>query len=150
MTYELPAIGGPPDGPTLEKIAVEEHFDVLSARDTATAGDDLQSLVRAMDYDSGWMGRVAHRLRDFGADRLAGMDAAGISVAIFSHTVPGVQGIVDPATAVPRRGDQRSSGQRNSPAPGATPGLPASRFRTRDAAASNSNARSLGSGSRAR
>jgi hypothetical protein len=31
MTYELPAIGKPPDRPPLEKIAVEEHFDVLGA-----------------------------------------------------------------------------------------------------------------------
>ena len=31
MTYELPAIGRPPDGPPLEKIAVEEHFDALGS-----------------------------------------------------------------------------------------------------------------------
>ena len=110
MTYELPAIGRPPDRPMLEKIAVEEHFDVLSARDAAASGDDpkdavasgedLGTLVRAMDYDAGWMGRVGQRLPDFGADRIAGMDASGIRVAILSHTVPGVQGIADAATAV--------------------------------------------------
>ena len=53
-----------------------------------------------MDYNAGWMDIVGARLRDFGPDRLAGMDASGISVAILSHTVPGVQGIVDPAAAV--------------------------------------------------
>ena len=104
----------------LEKIAVEEHFDVLSARDAAASGDDpkdaaasgedpkdavasgedLGTLVRAMDYDAGWMGRVGQRLPDFGADRIGGMDASGIRVAILSHTVPGVQGIADAATAV--------------------------------------------------
>jgi hypothetical protein len=31
MTYELPAIGKPPDRPPLDKIAVEEHVDVLGA-----------------------------------------------------------------------------------------------------------------------
>jgi hypothetical protein len=31
MTYELPAIGKPPDSPPLEKIAVEEHFDALGS-----------------------------------------------------------------------------------------------------------------------
>ena len=52
-----------------------------------------------MDYNSGGWDSSARRLPDFGADRLAGMDATGITVAILSHTVPGVQGIVDPATA---------------------------------------------------
>src|SRR5687768_5418032 len=101
MTYELPAIGRPPDGPPLEKIAVEEHFDALgSGAGRADAeNEDLQSLVRAMDYNAGWMTSVNGRLRDFGADRLAGMDASGISVAILSHTVPGVQGIAEASAA---------------------------------------------------
>jgi 2,3-dihydroxybenzoate decarboxylase len=98
MTYQLPAVGTPPVHTLIDKIAVEEHFDVLGmlARDR---DEDLQSLVKAMDYDAGWMRIVGSRLRDFGADRLAGMDASGISVAILSHTVPGVQGIVDPDAA---------------------------------------------------
>lgn len=103
MTYQLPATGTPPEGPPLEKIAVEEHFDVLGAASRARgagADEDLQSLVTAMDYNADWMEIVNRRLRDFGADRLAGMDASGIRVAILSHTVPAVQGIVDPAAAV--------------------------------------------------
>jgi 2,3-dihydroxybenzoate decarboxylase len=103
MTYQLPATGKPPEGPPLEKIAVEEHFDVLGAGTNARragADEDLQSLVKAMDYNANWMDIVSRRLRDFGADRLAGMDASGISVAILSHTVPAVQGIVDSAGAV--------------------------------------------------
>jgi 2,3-dihydroxybenzoate decarboxylase len=99
MTYQLPAIGKPPERPPLEKIAVEEHFDVLAAA-ASGADQDLGSLVKAMDYNVGWMGAVGSRLTDYGADRLAGMDESGISLAILSHTVPGVQGIVDPATAV--------------------------------------------------
>ena len=92
MTYELPAIGTPADPPPLEKIAVEEHVEILGA--------GLQTLVKAMDYNAKWMGIVGARLRDFGANRLAGMDASGISVSILSHTVPGVQGIADPVAAV--------------------------------------------------
>jgi predicted TIM-barrel fold metal-dependent hydrolase len=99
MTYELPAMGTPRNRPALEKIAVEEHFDALGATSSGTANEDLQTLVRAMDYNDGWMRVVGSRLQDFGANRLAGMDASGISVAILSHTVPGVQGIVDPAAA---------------------------------------------------
>ena len=98
MTYQLPAVGTPPDRSLIDKIAVEEHIDVLGSL-TRDTDEDLQSLVKAMDYDAGWMGIVGSRLRDFGADRLAGMDASGISVAILSHTVPGVQGIVDPDAA---------------------------------------------------
>jgi predicted TIM-barrel fold metal-dependent hydrolase len=101
MTYELPARGKPPDPPPLAKIAVEEHVEILGRGGRhATTDDDLQSLVTAMDYDASWMGMVRTRLQDFDADRLAGMDASGISVALLSHTVPGVQGIVDPAAAV--------------------------------------------------
>jgi 2,3-dihydroxybenzoate decarboxylase len=94
MTYQLPAVGTPPVRTLIGKIAVEEHVDVLGAL-ARDRDEDLQTLVKAMDYDAGWMNIVGSRLRDFGVDRLAGMDASGISVAILSHTVPGVQGIVD-------------------------------------------------------
>ena len=101
MTYELRAIGKPPDGPPLEKIAVEEHFDALGSvtQRIDAAKEDLQSLVKSMDYDAGWMTSVNQRLRDFATNRLTGMDASGISVSILSHTVPGVQSIVDPNAA---------------------------------------------------
>src|SRR4030095_4309259 len=80
MTYELPAIGRPPDGPPLEKIAVEEHFDALGSGGggAEAENEDLQSLVKAMDYNAGWMTSVNHRLQDFGPNRLGGMDASGI------------------------------------------------------------------------
>jgi 2,3-dihydroxybenzoate decarboxylase len=53
-----------------------------------------------MDYDARWSRMVGDRLTEFGKQRLAGMDAGGIRLAILSHTVPGVQGIADPASAV--------------------------------------------------
>ena len=98
--YELPASGRPPAPPPLLKIAVEEHFNFLSAAVGASGSIDLQSIVRTMNYDSAWMSLVTARLAEFGQARLAGMDASGISTAILSHTTPGVQGIVDTATAV--------------------------------------------------
>jgi 2,3-dihydroxybenzoate decarboxylase len=53
-----------------------------------------------MDYDVGWSALVNDRLTEFDVERLGGMDASGITTSILSHTVPGVQGIVDAATAV--------------------------------------------------
>lgn len=99
MPYDLPAIGKPPDPPPLEKIAVEEHFNFLTAA-APTASANLDTLVRAMDYSPAWMDLVGARLVDFSGERLAGMDASGIRMAILSHTVPAIQGIADAATAV--------------------------------------------------
>src|SRR6185295_10814524 len=100
MSYDLPAIGKPPDAPPLEKIAVEEHFNFLTAAAPTASSANLGTLVRAMDYSSAWMDLVGARLVDFTAERLAGMDASGIRLAILSHTVPAIQGIADAATAV--------------------------------------------------
>jgi predicted TIM-barrel fold metal-dependent hydrolase len=93
VSYELPAIGRPPEAPALEKIAVEEHFSVLEAK-------NLQALVRSMDYDGDWMDIITSRLTEYDTDRLASMDASGIRLSILSHTVPGVQGIADAPSAV--------------------------------------------------
>jgi predicted TIM-barrel fold metal-dependent hydrolase len=98
MPYTLPAIGAPPQPPPLPKVAVEEHFNFL----TAEAGDagqiDLSRLVVAMGYDAAWSALVGARLVDFD-ERVAAMDAAGIDVSLLSHTVPGAQGITDPERA---------------------------------------------------
>src|SRR5262245_49815045 len=96
--YELPAAGAPPAGPPLEKIAVEEHFNLLPAGVSAGSAD-LQSLVKSMDYNAGWSGIVGERLTEFDERRIGDMDACGIRMAILSHTVPGVQGIVDAGAA---------------------------------------------------
>ena len=53
-----------------------------------------------MDYDATWMARIDERLVEIGPMRLAEMDAAGVDVCVLSHTVPGVQGIVDADEAV--------------------------------------------------
>ena len=93
MTYELPAVGRPPAPPPLEKIAVEEHFSFLPS-------GHLQALVRSMDYDTRWMDLIHARLPEFERDRIAAMDESGIRLSVLSHTVPGVQGIVDRGAAV--------------------------------------------------
>ena len=64
-----------------------------------TENEDLQSLVKAMDYNAGWMTSVNRGCGTSGRIGSGGMDASGISVAILSHTVPGAQGIVDPSAA---------------------------------------------------
>jgi 2,3-dihydroxybenzoate decarboxylase len=98
--YELPAVGKPAARPLLQKIAVEEHFNYLTSSVPGADASDLPSLVRSMDYDARWSQIIADRLTEFGAERLAGMDASGIGMAILSQTVPGVQGIADAAAAV--------------------------------------------------
>jgi len=99
-SYTLPAVGRPPTPPPLPKVAVEEHFNYLSAAPDARADVDLARLVKSMGYDTAWTALVGERLVDIGELRLAAMDASGIDVCLLSHTVPGVQGIVDPALAV--------------------------------------------------
>ena len=98
-TYDLPAIGRPTDPPMLRKIALEEHFNFITAQEHSRTNVDLRDIVRAMDYNQAWLDIVGGRLVEFGEKRLAGMDASGIDVAILSLTVPGIQGIVDPTEA---------------------------------------------------
>lgn len=98
--YELPAVGRPRPRPRLSKVAIEEHFNFLTAESGPRAGVDLANLVQAMDYDRSWMALIDARLGEIGPLRLAEMDAAGVDVCVLSHTVPGVQGIVDADAAV--------------------------------------------------
>jgi predicted TIM-barrel fold metal-dependent hydrolase len=98
--YTLPAIGKPPEPPVLEKIAVEEHFNVLTATPSNSRDTTLQGLLRSLDYDARWLETVGERLTEFDSERLGGMDASSISLSILSHTVPGVQGLTDTASAV--------------------------------------------------
>jgi len=98
VSYKLPAIGAPAPRPPLPKVAVEEHFNVLAAAPAAPQQIDLARLVASMGYDRTWMSLVDARLVEFD-ERVAAMDAAGIDISVLSHTVPGPQGIADPALA---------------------------------------------------
>ena len=150
-TYELPAIGRPKPRPLLPKVAVEEHFNFLTAAPAGPAGVDLSQMVKAMDYDATWMARIDERLVEIGPLRLAEMDAAGVDVCVLSHTVPGVQGIVaaDEAVAAARQVNDFLAARR-----GQAPGPPR-RVRQRGAAGSGTrpraswSARSRGWASRA-
>jgi 2,3-dihydroxybenzoate decarboxylase len=98
---DLPATGHPPAPPRLKKIAVEEHVDLLSARPSDPLhGAGVRDLVHAMRYESRWFEIVAERLADTADARIAAMDAAGIDVAVLSQTVPGAQGLREPAGAM--------------------------------------------------
>lgn len=97
--YDLPAVGKPRPRRPLPKVAIEEHFNFLTAADRRS-GVDLANLVQAMDYDRSWMALIDERLGEIGSLRLAEMDATGVEVCVLSHTVPGVQGIVDAGAAV--------------------------------------------------
>src|SRR5436853_3083195 len=101
-TYDLPAIGKPPEPPKLRKIALEEHFNFVATPEHSNSNTALQDLVRKMDYNQAWFEAVSRRLVEFGEQRLSGMDASGIDVSILSMTVPGIQGIVDRAEAITR------------------------------------------------
>jgi len=79
-------------------VAVEEHFNFLTAPPGDAGQIDLSALVVSMGYDAAWMALVGERLVDF-TQRVAAMDAAGIDVSLLSHTVPGAQGIADASLA---------------------------------------------------
>jgi 2,3-dihydroxybenzoate decarboxylase len=107
VPHQLPARGRPLPPAPLPKVAIEEHFTLLSALTTApgaasgvAAAVDLGGLVKAMDYDRPWMDLVETRLGEIGDVRLAEMDAAGVEWCLLSHTVPGVQGIIDRGEAI--------------------------------------------------
>ena len=66
----------------MRTIAIEEHFRsraFLAARAAGRVADERRPAIE----------RVAARLEDLGAGRLADMDAAGIDVQVVSHNVPG-------------------------------------------------------------
>jgi 2,3-dihydroxybenzoate decarboxylase len=98
VSYALPAIGAPPPRLPLPKVAVEEHFNVLASGPGDSQQVDLKRLVAVMGYDRHWMSLVNAHLAEFD-QRLAAMDAAGVDLSLLSHTVPGVQGIIEPALA---------------------------------------------------
>lgn len=74
------------------KIALEEHFLCPGFEDYwATTVDNVTPAGRAA---------ISRKLADFGEERLAGMDAAGITHAVLSIAGPGVQREPDVATAI--------------------------------------------------
>ena len=72
------------------KIAFEEHFALEETLDE----------TRAFAGESTRLAEFNRQIQDLGAERLDGMDANGIELAILSLNAPGVQRILDPAAAL--------------------------------------------------
>jgi hypothetical protein len=65
------------------KVALEEHFILPALLEYLAKG---MPRVSRVSYD-----RLIEKLSDFGEERLAAMDGAGVSVAVLSLSGPGVQ-----------------------------------------------------------
>jgi 2,3-dihydroxybenzoate decarboxylase len=76
----------------VKKIALEEHF--------LCPGFEGYWRSTVADVDPAILKQVAARLTDFGEQRLASMDGAGIARAVLSLAGPGVQAERDTATAI--------------------------------------------------
>src|ERR1041385_8719619 len=74
------------------KIALEEHF--------LCAGFESYWKPTVGDVEPAILAQVISRLSDFGEQRLAAMDRAGIARAVLSLSGPGVQAERDSAVAV--------------------------------------------------
>jgi predicted TIM-barrel fold metal-dependent hydrolase len=102
---QLPIVGGPTDPPAPpHKIALEEHFidpEQLHPNygDSFTGEFDQQGSSYA-GFNPEFADVVSQRLHDLREGRIDEMDAAGIDVAILSHTIGGVEGIPDADLAV--------------------------------------------------
>ena len=75
----------------MKKIALEEHFRVPELPEYAASSQYLPDKKLARDIDD--------HLADFDELRLQTMEEAGISKAILSHTVPGLESAIDPKKA---------------------------------------------------
>ena len=101
----IPVVGRPTDPPAaLRKIAVEEHFMDPALVDPYY-GDSFSAEVAQDDssyggFTSEFAKTVEARLHDLHEARIEEMDAAGIDLAILSHTIGGVEGIPDAPEAI--------------------------------------------------
>jgi len=102
---QLPVVGrptNPPDPP--RKIAIEEHFIdpalVHPNYGDSFSGEFDQEGSSYGGFNPEFGAVVSARLNDLRDGRIEEMDAAGIDIAVLSHTIGGVEGIPDPAVAV--------------------------------------------------
>ena len=102
---QLPIVGRPTDPPApLRKIAIEEHFIdptlVQPNYGDSFSGEFDQQGSSYAGFNPEFAEVVNARLHDLRDGRIEEMDAAGIDIAVISHTIGGVEGIPDPAVAV--------------------------------------------------
>ena len=81
--------------PTINKIALEEHFSI---RELLPTSEELEF------FDPKVLSAIEPLLPELAEKRLANMDRAGIEIAVLSQTAPGIQAIADSleATAMAR------------------------------------------------
>ena len=76
--------------PTINKIALEEHFSI---------GDLLPTSEELEFFDPQVLGEIEPLLPELAEQRLAHMDKAGIEIAVLSQTAPGIQAIAESTEA---------------------------------------------------
>lgn len=101
----LPVVGGPTaTREPLRKIAIEEHFIDPGLTEPhfgdGFSGEFAQEGSSYGGFNPEFSEAVSTRLADLRQGRIDEMDAAGIDVAVLSHTIGGVEGIADPVRAV--------------------------------------------------
>jgi predicted TIM-barrel fold metal-dependent hydrolase len=102
---QLPIVGGPTNpSAALRKIALEEHF-IDPTLVHPNYGDSFSSEFGQQEssyagFNPKYADAVSARLHDLRDSRIEEMDAAGIDIAVLSHTIGGAEGISDPTVAV--------------------------------------------------
>ena len=81
----------------MKLVCLEEH---VATPAIIAAWEELDPATRDLAIDKSVGTDKERGLRDLGDQRIAAMDAAGIDVAVLSHTTPGVQNL-SPERAVP-------------------------------------------------
>ena len=76
--------------PTINKIALEEHFSI---RQLLPTSEELEF------FDPKVLGEIEPLLPELAEQRLAHMDKAGIEIAVLSQTAPGIQAIAESSEA---------------------------------------------------
>ena len=76
--------------PTINKIALEEHFSI---------GELLPTSEELEFFDPQVLRAIEPLLPELAEQRLAHMDKAGIEIAVLSQTAPGIQAIAESSEA---------------------------------------------------